>query len=318
MRTANSRLLAIGIMAMGTAIVYAQDYPNKPLRILTSEPGGSSDLALRLIAQGISPLLGQQAIVDNRAGFICVETVARAQPDGYTLLFYGSITWLMPLLREHPTWDAVRDFAPITLGVLTPNIVVAHPSLPVSNIKELIALAKAKPAAINYGTAGIGGSTHLAAELFKAMAGVNLLHVPYKSSGSALNGLLGDEVQLMFATAGTVTPHIKSGKLKALAVTTAQPWVLAPGLPTVAASGVPGYESIQMLGMFAPTGTPAAVISRLNQETVRVLRGVDVKDKLLNAGLEAVGSSPGEFAAAIKADIGRLAKVIKDAGIRAD
>ena len=191
-------------------------------------------------------------------------------------------------------------------------------SLPVTSVEELIAFAKARPGKLSYASSGVGGTPHLAAELFKTMAGVNIVHVPYKGQAPALNDLIGGQVQLMFPNAASVAPHVKSGRLKALAVTGAHPSALYPDLPTVAAAGLPGFESVVMLGMFAPPKTPATLINRLNQETVRVLARTDVKEKLVNVGVEAVGSSPEQFAATIRSEMARLGKVINDAGIRAD
>jgi tripartite-type tricarboxylate transporter receptor subunit TctC len=220
--------------------------------------------------------------------------------------------------RTNASFDPVKDFAPIALATSSPNIVVVNASLGVKSIRDLIALAKARPGELNYGRAGAGGSSHLSAELFKSMAAVNIVSVPYKGSGPALIGLLGGQVQLIFATAPTVAPHVKSGKLSALAVTTAQPSALFPGLTTVTASGVPGYDSATIYGFLAPAKTPDAVIKRLNQDLARMLSGADMKEKLLNAGVEPVGGSPGEFASKIKSEMTLLGKLIKDAGISAE
>ncbi len=290
--------------------------------MITAEVGGGNDFTARVIAQGgLSERLGQPVIVENRGGAggaIAAEIVAKAAPDGYTLLVYASNIWIIPLLRSNVPYDPVRDFAPITWAARSPSTVVVHPALPVNSVKELIALARARPGELNYGSGGTGATTHLAVELFKAMAGVNMVRIPYKGNGPALIDLMAGRVQVMFATAGSVTPHIRSGRLKALAVTSAQPSALAPGLPTVAASGLPGYESNSIYGIFAPAKTPAAIVTQLNQEIVRVLSRTEVKEKFLNSGVETVGSSPEEFAAAIRSDMARMAKVIKDAGIRGE
>jgi tripartite-type tricarboxylate transporter receptor subunit TctC len=297
----------------------AADFPIRPIRIVTSEPGGGLDFAARLIAQGVSGPIGQALIVENRGGAggsIAIETVAKAQPDGYTLLLYGSTIWLVPFMRDRVTYDPVRDFAPVTLATISPNILVLNPAVPANSVKEFISLARAKPGELNYGSGALGASSHLAAELFKAMAGVNLTRVPYKGSGPALIGLVAGQVQVMFATAGGVSPHIKAGRLKALAVSTAQPSALFPGLPTIAASGLPGYESASMGTIFAPAKTPGAVIKRLNTEIVRYLHTPEAREKFLAGGVETVGSSPEQLAATMKAEMTRLGKVIKDAGIR--
>ena len=246
-----------------------------------------------------------------------METVAKAPPDGYTVLVYGSTIWITPLLQNTP-YDPVTDFAPITLVAISPHAIVVHPSLPVKSVRELIALAKAKPGDLNYASLGTGTSTHLGAELFKSMAHVNIVRVPYKSAATQMADLLSGQVQMTFSTTGAAMPHVKSGRLRALAVTSAKPSALMSGLPTVAASGLPGFESGAIYVMFAPSGTPAAIISRLNQETVRYLNQADVKERFFSAGLEAVGSTPEELAAKMKSEMARLGKVIKDAGIRAE
>jgi tripartite-type tricarboxylate transporter receptor subunit TctC len=307
-------MLSVGLMVSGAGVVSGQNYPNKPIRIVTSEPGGGNDIVARLVAEGLTASLGQRVIVDNR-GIVAAEIAAKATPDGYTLLIYGSNIWLMQYLRDNLPWDPLRDFAPITVAVDLPNILVVHPSLPVKSVKELVALAKAKPGELNYAAGTIGVSPHLAAELFKALAGVNIVRVPYKGGGPALTGLIGGEVHLMFPNAGSVMPHIKSGRVRALAVSTAQPSALAPGLPTVAAS-VPGYETGAVICVFAPARTPAAIVDLLNREIVRVLNGAMVKERLFNSGSEVVANSPGEFAAFIKSDMARMGKVIRDAGIQ--
>jgi tripartite-type tricarboxylate transporter receptor subunit TctC len=310
-------ILSVCLMLLGIGMSCGQGYPNKPIRIVTSEAGGGSDFAARPIAQGLSVPLSQTVIVDNRPGIIAIETVAKAPPDGYTLILYGQVIWITPLLQK-TTYDVVRDFSPITMVASSPNLVVVHPSLPVTSVKELIALAKAKPGELNYGGGGAGASTHLAPELFKAMAGVNIVYVPFKGVGPALNALIAGEVQLMFSTAGSLVPHIKAGRLRALAVTSAQPSALTPGLPTVAASGVPGYESVSSLGILAPAQTPEPIINRLNQEVVRVLNQPDLKAKFLNSGIEVVASSPAQLAATMKSEMTVMGKVIKDAGIKGD
>ncbi len=299
----------------GGSVVAAESYPNKPIRVVTAAAGGGNDFVGRLIAQGVTLPLGQPVIIDNRGG-MAADIVAKSRPDGYTLLFYSSATWTTPFLRDGVSYDPVRDLTPITMATKAPDIVVVHPSVAVKSVHDLIALAKAKPGGLNYATGTLGASPHLAAELFKSMAAVNIVRVPYKGTGPSLTAVIAGEVQLMFPDAGPATPHIRSGKLKPLAVTSAEPSALAPGLPTVAASGVPGYEAISILGMFAPTGTPAAIVKRLHDETVRVLNQPDVKDRLFNAGTEVVGSTPAAFAAKMKSEIAKWGKVIKDAGIR--
>ena len=312
--------LAAGLMASGPGLVSGQAYPNKPVRIVTAEAGGGNDFAARLIAEGLAGGLGQPVIVENRGGAggaIAAELVAKAQPDGYTLITYASNFYIVPLMKKVP-YDVVKDFAPVTAAGIAPNVVVVPPSLPAKSIKELIALAKAKPGELNYADGSTGGSQYLATELFKSMAGVNIVAVTYKGNGPAITALIAGQVQMMLSSAIAAAPSIKSGKLKALAVTSAKPSTLAPELPTVAASGLPGYEAISVYSVYAPARTPAAIINRLNREAVRFLNRADVKERLLSIGVEAVGSSPAELAAIVKSDMTRLARVIKDTGIKID
>jgi len=309
--------LATVLLTVGAA--WSQPYPAKPLRIITAEAGGGNDFAARTIGQFIASQLGQPWVVDNRGGAggaIAAEIAARAPADGYTLLVYASNAWLIPLLRKNVPYDVIRDFAPITWAARSPNTVVVHPSLPVKSVQDLIALARAKPGQLSYGSGGTGSSTQLAVELFKSMAKVDILRIPYKGNAPALNDLVGGQVQLMFATAGSVSPHIRSGRLRAIAVTSAEPSILAPGLPTVASAGLPGYESISIYGVFAPARTPQSIISQLNQAIVAVLKMPEVRERFFNAGVETVGSTPEQYAATIRADIARMSKVIKDAGIQ--
>jgi tripartite-type tricarboxylate transporter receptor subunit TctC len=309
-------LLAMAVT--GAANTLAQDYPVKPVRLLTSTVGGSNDLAARLVAPALSTGLGQQVIVDNRAGVIAVEVAAKSPPDGYALLLYGNVTWLDPLMRDKPLWDPLRDFSPVTLTHRAPNILVVHPSLPVKTVKELIALAKARPGELNVSTGAYGGSPHLASELFKTMAGVNIVHILYKGTGPAVNDVIAGHVQVNYSTPGPVLAHIKSGRLRGLAVTSAQPSALAPGLPTVASAGLPGYDAAAMSGILAPAKTAAAIVSRLNQELVQIMNRSDMRERFINAGMEPVSNTPEQFSAAIKSEMTRMGKVIKDAGIRAE
>jgi len=313
----NAWICSVGLMILGTNLVSGQTFPNKPIRIVTSEVGAGNDLQARIIAQAMSGPLGQQIIIDNRpSGVIPGEIVAKAPPDGYTLLVYNNILWIGPLIQSTP-YDVERDFAPITLVVRQPGILVVNPSFPAKSVRDVINLAKARPGELNYGASAIGSANHLAAELFKTMAGVNIVRVDYRGGGPLVSGLLGGEVQLAFPGASTATPHVKAGRLRALAVTSAEPSALLPDLPTMAASGLPGFESGEINAVFAPANTPAAIISRLNQEIVRAINMPDVKERFLRAGVEPVGSSPQDLTATIKSEVVRLGKVIKDAGIKA-
>lgn len=309
---------SVAIAGLHVTAAYCQTYPAKPIRIVTAEAGGGADFMARLLAQGYTASLGQQSVVDNRggaSGAIAAQAVAKSAPDGYTLLFYSNGMWTLPLLQDVP-YDAIKDFLPVVCVASSPNIVVVHPSLPVKSIKDLIALAKARPGELNYSMGGTGTTPHLAAELFKSMANVNIVRVNYKGAGPALNDLIGGQVQLTFATTASGAPHVKSGRLRALAVTSAEPSTLVPGLPTIAASGLPGYESIASYGLFAPAKTQIALVQRLNEETVKLLNTPDVKQKLFNISVEVVGGSPEAFAGMIKIEINKWGKVVRDAGIR--
>ena len=295
----------------------AQPFPSKPIRILTTEAGGGGDLVARVIGQGLSSALGQPVVIDNR-GLRGGEIVAKAAGDGHTLLSYGNPLWLAPFLHTHVAFDPLRDFAPVTLSVSSPNVLVVHAATPANSVSDLIALARGRKNALNFASSGVGSSNHLAAELFRTMANIDLVHVPYKGAGPALTALIGGETQLMFPSAGSVTAHLRSGKLKGLAVTSSEPSALAPGLPTVAASGLPGYESSLVLGVFAPSSTPVRLITRLNHEIVSVLRAPEVKEKLFNTGVEVVAGSPSQFATRVQTEMKRLGKLIREAGIRAE
>jgi len=311
-------LASLGLLVLVIDVAYGQNYPAKPIRIVTGAAGGGGDFASRLVVQAISGPLGQPVIVDNRSGsLLAAEAVSKAPPDGYTLTVQGAVLWILPLLYKAP-YDAVRDFAPISLMLREVSVLAVHPSLPAKSVKELIALAKAKPGELSYSSSQVGGQSHLAMELFKSMAGADIVHIPYKGAGAATIGLLSGQVQLMINSAPPMMPHVKAGKLRALAVTSAEPSLLVPGLPTVAATGLPGYESVSMTCILAPAKTPAAVINRLNQEIVRALNQPDIKSRFLSAGAETVGSSPEELAATIKADQARMDKIIKDAGIKGE
>ena len=312
-RTMAAKLLAAVAAAMSLHAM-AQTYPAKVVRIVTTEPGSGNDLVARLVTQGLTQTMGQQFIVENR-GILAGEIVARAPNDGYTLLSYGSPLWISPLIRPMP-YDALNDFTPIMLSVNTPNVLVVHPSLPVKSVGDLIAMARARPAQLNYGTASTGSTSHLAAELFKSVSKVNIVRVPYKGSGQSLTALVAGEVHMMFPNAGSIGPHARSGKVKALAVTSPQPSALAPGLPTLSASGLPGCESESPFGILAPARTPPAIITRLNQEMVKILQRPDVKERLFSAGIEVVASTPEQLGATMRAEITKWGKLIKELGIR--
>jgi len=309
--------LALGVALFATG-AWGQTYPTKPIRIVTGGAGGVLDFSARLIGQELTASMGQQVIVENRAtGVVSGEIVSRASPDGHTLILTGSTLWIVPLLQKVP-FDPLRDFAPITLTVSTPNVVIVHPAVPAKNIRELIAFAKAKPGTLNYGTSGVGTANHLSAELFNLMAGVQIVRVSYKSPGASLNDVIAGQVHLMFASAPTVAAHIKTGRLRALAVTSLKPSALAPDLPTVADSGLPGYEMATLNGLLAPARTPTALINKLHGEVVRAMNKPEIKERLFAAGVEVVGSTPAELTAVMKAESVKIAKLIRDADIRGE
>ena len=305
------------LTVLGAGEVAAQVYPNKPIRIVTLGVGTTNDFMARMVAQAASGPLGQQIIVENRAGSAIIpgQVVSKSAPDGYTLLYTAASTWLVTLLQKDVPYDPVKDFAPITLTSKGINALVVHPSLPVKSVKDLIALAKARPGQLNFSTGATGGSTQLAAELFKYMAGVNMVRVIYTSGSVEVSELLSGQVQLTFGS-GSLMAHVKTGKLRAVAITSANPSALYPGLPPVSAA-IPGYESVGYFGMFAPPQTPAAIVNRLNQEVVRAINQPDVKENFNKSGFELIGNRPEEFAATIKSELAKWSKVFMEAGISA-
>jgi len=312
-RTAQTIAAALAIIC---APASAQTYPTKPVRLVTQAVGGGIDFTARLLAYGLTERLGQQVIVDNRGGTnVAPQTVAKGTPDGYTLLVHNNTVWIAPILEDVP-YDHEKELAPITLTSRAPNVLVIHPSLGVNSVKELIAKAKAAPGEINYASGPIGASNHIAAELFKAMAGVNLTRIGYKGGGPAFNDVLAGQVKVMFASAGTIAGHVKSGKLRALGVSSLEPSPLAPGMPTIASLGVPGFTSEAIYGFWAPAKTPPAIIARLNQESVRILQSPEVKEKFFAAGVQAIGTTAEQFGAEIKGEHARLSKLFKAAGVR--
>ena len=301
--------LAVAACAAGAAL--AQDkYPSRVIRIVTAAPGSNHDWGARLAAHELAPRVGQRVIVENR-GSIAIEYVAKEAPaDGYTVLFYGAVVWLQPVLSK-VNWDPLNDFAPITLGLTSPNVLVVHPALPVKSTRDLIALARSRPGELNYGAGGGGSTPHIAAELFKHLAKLDIVRVNYKGSGPSQIGLLVGEVQVMFAGLGPIMPFVNQGKVRPLAVTSAQRTKLKPELPTVA-EVVPGYQSEAAIGFFVPRRTPPAVVAYLNREIVQALKATDAQ-KIAAAGVEIVGNTPEEFVRFIKADMARMTEVIKGA-----
>ena len=299
-----------------------QAYPARAIRLIAhSSPGGTSDILGRLMAHKLTEALGQQVVVENRAGasgIIGVEVAAKSAPDGYTMLITQTSIAINPSMFAKLPYNALRDFAPITQLVAAPNVLVVHPSVPATSVKEFIALAKAKPGSLINGSPGQGTSPHLSAELFKIMAGIKLDHVQYKGAGQAVLSLLAGEVPVMFTTPPTAMPYLKAGRLRPLGVTTTTRIEALPDVPAISEAGVPGYESVQWFGMLVPAGTPRPIIDRLHQELTRALRAPDMKERLNSLVLDGVGSTPEEFAAYIRSETEKWAKVIKAMGIKAE
>ena len=312
------KVSALLVALAGALPAQAQTFPVKPIRIVTTEAGSGTDFGARMVAQCISGPLGQQVVVENRGGVMPNEVVARALPDGYTLVHNGSALWLLPFVQSDLGWNVQRDFIAVSMTDQSPNVLLVQPSLPVKTVQELIALAKAKPGELNYARAAPAGPTHFSAELFNTMAGIKITPIPYKGGGPAVIGLLSNQAHMMFAPAAVAMPHVNSGKLRGLAVTTAQASPLFPQLPTMSASGLPGYEYVAMFGEFVPAGTPAVIVNRLSTEIQRCMQKPEVKEKFLSAGVESVGTTPERFAAIVKSEMTKWGKLIKDAGIRAD
>lgn len=295
----------------------AQEFPSKPVRIVTSEVGGGGDFTARLVAQGLTAALGQPAVVDNRGGgVIAGEFVARAAPDGHTLLVYGNTLWLLPLMRSQVPYDPPRDFAPVTLATRNSNILAVHPSLPVRSVGDLVALARARPGQLNYGSAAAGTTSHMGAELLKYHARIDLVRVPFRGASSVLNALLSGEVQVLFLGGATAVSQLKSGRMRALAVASAEPSPVFPGVPTTASAGLPGVEVVAVFGVLAPARTPAPVVALLAREIARALQRADMGNRLAAVGAEAVGSTPEAFAAMMRDEVARVEPVVRAAGIR--
>ena len=303
------------VIATDAVSAPAGDYPHRPIRILTATPGGGNDFLARIIAPRLSDALGVSVIVDNRASRLVGSLGAIASPDGYTLVVAGGTFQSIPLTEE-ADYDPVKSFAGVSQLERSPNVLVVNLAIGVNSVKELIALAKSKPGTLNYGTGGTGGSLHIGGEMFKMITGADIRRVPYKSTGPALIGLLGNEVQLAFSTPPGALTHAKAGKLKLLAVTSADPTPLVPGVPTMIAAGVPGFELETIGFLLAPAGTPGPVIRRLNRETVRIMAEPDVKSQMLTGGSEAVSSTPKAIEAKLAADDARLRKLYAAIGLR--
>ena len=318
------RAVIIGLaLAFGITPALAQNYPNKPIRILIAQaPGSASDTVTRVVANRLSEALGQPIVVEARpgaGGALGTEAAARSAPDGYTLFMGNNSTHASnPALYPKLPYDAVNDFAPISRVASVPYVLVVHPSVAVSSVQELIALAKSQPGKINYASAGNGSAHQFCGELFKATAGIDLVHIPYKGSPPGVTAVLAGEVSVMFANLADIGPHIRSGKVKPLAVTALKRAELFPNLPTMDESGVPDFEITSWFGLFAPAGTPAPIVARLNAEMIKVLARDDVKSTLGATGLNVASSSPQELTAHIKSEIARYTRIARTGGIKAE
>ena len=308
------------LAAIAIPCALAQNYPNRAIKLIVpSSPGGGTDIVGRILAQKLSEQLGQQVIVDNRAGagtIIGNDAVAKSAPDGYTLLVGLSTLAINPSMYAKLPYDALRDFAPISQAVSSPNMLTLHPSVPAKTVKELIVLARAKPGSLTFGSAGMGTSPHLSGELFKTLAKIDMVHVPFKGSGQSIISQIAGEIAANFPSVPTAMPYVKAGRLRGLGVTTVKRAQALPDMPSIAEAGLPGYEATQWFGLLAPAGTPRAIIDRLYQESSRALRSADVKERMIAEGLEVVGGTPEEFAAYIKSETDKWTKVIKAAGIK--
>ena len=315
------RIVIAALLAFIASAAHAQaQYPVRTVRIIvpTSPPGGA-DVVARSVAPGLSERLGQQVIVDNRAGastMIGHEMAAKAPPDGYTLVMGISTLAINPATFKHVPYDALRDFAPITQAAIQTLVLATHPSFPARNVKELIAIAKARPGDVSFSSPGFGTNPEMGMELFLYLTGTRMLHVPYRGGGESILALVAGHVSVTVASMLGTMPHVRSGKLRALGVTSSKRVATASDVPTVAEGGVPGYESLQWYGLLAPTGTPKEIIARLNREAVAVLRNPDIMTRLANDGTEIVAGTPEEFGAYIRAETDKWAKVVKAAGIK--
>ena len=314
-------LLVAGALLAGSLPASAQPYPNRPLRIVVPfPPGGGTDIGTRIVAQKLQEAWGQAVIVENKpgaAGIVGTELTAKSAPDGYTFMMGNIGTHAINVsLYKKLAYDPVKDFAPVSMVADLPLLLLVHPSVPANSVKELIALAKSQPGKLNFSSSGAGGSMHVAAELFKSMTGVDMVHIPYKGGAPAVADLLSGQVALSFSTVLETIQHVKAGKVRALAVTNDHRSIALPDLPTIAEAGLPGYQSISWLALFAPAGTPKEIVNKVSAESVRILKLPDVKERLLAQGAEPIGSTPEQLAAILAADIAKYSKVIRESGYK--
>jgi|KBSMisStaDraftv2_1062788.scaffolds.fasta_scaffold00202_27 tripartite-type tricarboxylate transporter receptor subunit TctC len=312
--------LALILLAICIGVAGAQSYPTKPVKVIVPfPPGAGADITARIFTPKLTEAFAQQFIVDNRAGAagqIGAEIAAHSTGDGYTLLFTPASIVISRTLYPKITYDIEKDFEPIGIVASAPFVLVVHPSLPVHNVKELIALAKAKPGSLFYASTGNGGTPHLATEVFKSQAKINIVHVPYKGTPPAVTDLLGGQVQLMFANTLSVLPHVQGGRLRALAIGSVKRSAAAPQIPTVAESGMPGFEAITWFGMLAPRGTPGEIVTRLSDELRKIGQTPQIRNLLLSQGADPVSNTPAEFRAYLHSELAKWAKVIQDTGVK--
>jgi tripartite-type tricarboxylate transporter receptor subunit TctC len=310
--------------ALASGFTYGQDYPNRPIRMVVGfPPGGGTDVVARIITPRLSELLGQSVIIENRpgaTGTMAAGQVAKSPPDGYTIMMgHVSVNAIAPALFKNLSYDVIKDFQPIAIAAAVPHFVVVHPSVPAKSLREMIDYVKARPGKLTYPSAGNGSMPHLAGEVFKAQAGVDLLHVPYKGTGQSMADLLGGQHVVAFDTMPASAPHVRSGKLRPLAVSSAQRLPAFPDVPTAREAGMPDYVITTWYGVFAPAGTPKAIVNRLHADIVKAMQSPEVKAKLDGIGADgSVSRSPEEYAALVKSDTERYAKVIKDIGLKID
>lgn len=316
------RITLLVALALASATVSAQNYPTRTVRIVVPyAPGGNTDFTARVIAGKLTEIFGQQVVVENRAGGatnIGSDLVAKAAPDGYTILMGGAANAINMSLYQKLPYDTLRDFAPVSLCVKGANVLAVHPSVPVKNIKELIALAKTKPGKLNYASSGLGSSNQMAGELFKMMAGVNIVHVPYKGNAPALTDTIGGQVEMIFSGVPLLVPHIQGGRIRAIGIGSLKRFPALPQVPTIDEAGLKGYEATTWFGMLAPIKTPKEIVARLNVEVGKILASAEVSEKFINEGVEPMGGSTDFFTAFIRDEIAKYAKVVKAANLKGE
>ncbi len=314
-------LFSLGACALAAPPVWPQNFPSHPIRfVIPFAPGGPADVSARTLAVKLTETLGQNIVIDNRpggGGIVAAEIVARARPDGHTILLCStSVMVINPIVTPDVPYEALRDFAPVSLVSSSPYLLLTHATFPATSVKELVAIAKAKPGTLNFGSAGIGSTSHLVAEIFRSMAGIAMTHVPYKGSALAATDLMAGQLQVLFESVSSALPNVNSGRLRALGISTLKRFALTPQVPPIAESGVPGYQAATWQGVCAPAGTPKPVLAVLNRTVVDAARAPATVQRYAALGAEAVGTTPEEFTAFVKAEIPRWTKAIRDSGAR--